>query len=83
MATTLPLPDARHSSTEDVEIAMNDEKHNAMHMEKVESGRNPQVVYGIDEVHQKKVMYGSPLRPLLLALLLLHNHNLEYGKTGC
>tara|TARA_R110002060_G_scaffold31643_14_gene42218 strand:+ start:1043 stop:1213 length:171 start_codon:yes stop_codon:yes gene_type:complete len=56
MATTLPSPDSRHSSTEDVEIAMNDEKHEAMHMEKVESGRNPQVVYEIDEVHQKKVM---------------------------
>lgn len=60
MATTLPSPDARHSSTEDVEIAMNDEKHEAMHMEKVESGRNPQVVYEIDEVHQKKVMYAPP-----------------------
>ncbi|KAG4425578.1 hypothetical protein IFR04_001275 [Cadophora malorum] len=75
MATTLPSPDARHSSTEDVEIAMNDEKHEAMHMEKVESGRNPQVVYEIDEVHQKKVIRKVDLR-LLPMLGLMYSISL-------
>jgi len=75
MATTLPSPDSRHSSTEDVEIAMNDEKHEAMHMEKVESGRNPQVVYEIDEVHQKKVIRKVDLR-LLPMLGLMYSISL-------
>ncbi|KAG4440833.1 hypothetical protein IFR05_003705 [Cadophora sp. M221] len=78
MASTLPEVAHPHSSsTEDVELAMADEKHDAMHVEKLDSagGHNPQVVYGIDEAHQKKVIRKVDIR-LLPMLGLMYSISL-------
>lgn len=61
-ASTLPEPHHRRSSTQDVDVkvarTVSDEKNDAMHVEKISSGDGqiPQVVYGNDEAHQKRVV---------------------------